>query len=302
MSLFIGVNKLNILDLIKLEKSAVSLLLKSRIPRTLSIIFTGIGMSISGLIMQQLSRNKFVSPSTAATLDSAKLGVLIAMLLFASSSIFYRMLVAFIVALLGTFLFMRYISKLKAKNMLLIPLLGIILGTVIDALTTFIAYKFDVIQTLNAYMVGNFSLIIQGRYEMLYIIIPLVIIAYLYAYKFSVAGMGEDFSKNLGLNYQKIVFIGLIIVSLVSASVLVTVGSIPYLGLIIPNIVTLYKGDLLKKNILDTALFGSIFLLFSDIFGRVIIFPYEIPIGLTIGVLGSLIFIVMLVRKTVYGK
>ena len=259
-------------------------------------------MSISGLIMQQLSRNKFVSPSTAATLDSAKFGVLLSMLLFVSSSIFVRMIVAFVIALLGTFLFMRYIAKLKAKNMLLIPLLGIVLGTVIDALTTFIAYRFDVIQTLNAYMVGNFSLIIEGRYEMLYIIIPLVILAYLYAYKFSVAGMGEDFSKNLGLSYKRIVVIGLIIVSLVTSSVLVTVGSIPFLGLIVPNIVSLYKGDFLKKNLTDTALFGSILLLFADIFGRLIIYPYEIPIGLTIGVLGSLIFIILLVRKTVYGR
>src|SRR5690606_15182259 len=104
-----------------------------------SIIFTGIGMSISGLIMQQLSRNKFVSPSTAATLDSAKFGVLISMILFVGASIFVRMAIAFTIALLGTFLFMRFVGKIKAKNMLLIPLIGIVLGTIIDALTTFIA-------------------------------------------------------------------------------------------------------------------------------------------------------------------
>src|SRR5690606_21623673 len=155
---------------------------------------------------------------------------------------------------------------------------------------------------LNAYMVGDFSLIIQGRYEMLYIIVPLVVLAYIYAYRFSVAGMGEDFSKNLGLSYKQIMTIGLVIVCLVTASILVTVGSIPFLGLIVPNIVTLYRGDLLKKNLTDTALFGSILLLFADIFGRLIIYPYEIPIGLTIGVIGSLIFIILLVRKTVYGK
>lgn len=302
LSLFIGVRSFGLIDIIRLEAEALTLLFKSRFPRTISIIFAGVGMSISGLIMQQLSRNKFVSPSTAATLDSAKLGVLIAMILFVSSSIFTRLIVAFIVSMAGTFLFMRFTSKIKAKNMLLIPLIGIILGTVIDSITTFIAYRFDLIQTLNSYMVGDFSLIIAGRYEMLYLVIPLVILAYIYAYRFSVAGMGEDFSKNLGLSYKKVVNVGLIIVSLVSASVLVTVGSIPFLGLIVPNIVVLYRGDLLKKNITDTALFGAIFLLFADIFGRVIIYPYEIPIGLTIGVLGSIIFTILLVRKTVYGK
>ncbi|MFA7436244.1 MAG: iron chelate uptake ABC transporter family permease subunit, partial [Bacilli bacterium] len=165
LSLFIGVRSFGLIDIIRLEAEALTLLFKSRFPRTISIIFAGVGMSISGLIMQQLSRNKFVSPSTAATLDSAKLGVLIAMILFVSSSIFTRLIVAFIVSMVGTFLFMRFTSKIKAKNMLLIPLIGIILGTVIDSITTFIAYRFDLIQTLNSYMVGDFSLIIAGRYE-----------------------------------------------------------------------------------------------------------------------------------------
>lgn len=293
---------MRLVDIFNLKEEALSLLTKSRFPRTISIVFTGIGMSISGLIMQQLSRNKFISPSTASTLDSAKLGVLLSMVLFTGSSIFVRMGVAFFIALLGTFVFMRYVSKIKAKNMLLIPLIGIVLGTVIDSVTTFLAYRFDLIQTLNSYMVGDFSLVIEGRYEMLFIVVPLVILAYLYAYKFSVAGMGEDFSRNLGLNYKQVVIIGLVIVSLVTASVLVTVGSVPFLGLIVPNIVVLYKGDLLKKNITDTAIFGASLLLISDIFGRLIIFPYEIPIGLTLGVLGSIIFIFLLVRKTVYGK
>ena len=302
LSLFIGVRSFGIIDIFKLDEQALTLLFKSRFPRTISIVFAGIGMSISGLIMQQLSHNKFVSPSTAATIDSAKLGILISMIVFVGSSIFTRLIVAFLVSLLGTFLFLRFTSKIKVKNMLLIPLIGIILGTVINSITTFIAYRFDLIQTLNSYMVGDFSLIIAGRYEMLYIVVPLVVIAYIYAYRFSLVGMGEDFSKNLGLSYKKIVNIGLVIISLVSASVLVTVGSIPFLGLIVPNIVVLYRGDFLKKNITDTAIFGAIFLLFADIFGRVIIYPYEVPIGLTIGVLGSIIFSILLVRKAAYDK
>ncbi len=301
-SILIGVGNLDFKSLVSLDETALLLLFKSRIPRTISIIFTGVGMSVSGIIMQQLSRNKFVSPSTAATLDSAKFGVLIAMLLFVGSSIFVKMAISFVVALVGTFLFMRFVGKIKAKNILLIPLIGIVFGTIIDALTTFIAYRYNVIQSLSSYFVGDFSLIIEGRYEMLYLIVPLVIIAYIYAYRFSLAGMGEDFSKNLGLSYKKTVVIGLVIVALMTSSVLVTVGSIPFLGLIVPNIVTMYRGDMLKKNLIDTALFGSIFLLFTDIIGRVIIYPYEVPIGLTIGVLGSVIFIILLVRKTVYGK
>lgn len=302
ISTVIGVRDLSFKDIITLQDEAWQIIRVSRIPRTLSIIFAGFGMSLAGLIMQQLSRNKFVSPSTAATLDSAKFGVLLSMIFFSGAGIFFRLGFSFIIAMIGTFIFMQIIGKIKGKNMLLIPLIGIILGNVINAITTFLAYRMDVIQTLNAYMIGDFSLVIQGRYEMLYLIVPLVVLTFGFAYKFSIASMGEDFSKNLGLNYKQVVWIGLILVSMITASILVTIGSIPFLGLIVPNIVVLYNGDLLQKNILQTALFGSVILLVADIVGRVIIYPYEIPIGLTIGVLGSLVFMILLIRKTIYGK
>ena len=257
-------------------------------------------MSISGLIMQQISRNKFVSPSTAATIDSAKLGVLVSMIFFTSASIFQRMMLSFVFSLLGTFLFMYLLRKIKFKNIIFVPLLGILLGNLIDSITTFFAYRHNLIQTLTAWMIGDFSLIIKGRYELLYLTIPLVIVAVLYANKFTIAGMGEDFSKNLGLNYNRVINIGLIIVSLVTASVLVTVGSIPFLGLIVPNIVSIYKGDNVSKTIWETALFGAILLLICDIIGRLIIFPYEISIGLTVGVVGSVIFLTLLLRRVKY--
>lgn len=144
-------------------------------------------------------------------------------------------------------------------------------------------------------------MIMSGNYEVIYISIPIMLIAFFYANKFTIAGMGEDFSKNLGLNYRQVVNIGLVIVALVTSSVVLTVGVIPFLGLIIPNIVTIYQGDHLKKTLLHTALLGAIFVLFCDIVGRTIIYPYEIPISLTVGVIGSAIFIYLLLRRKKYG-
>ncbi|HZG71690.1 MAG TPA: iron chelate uptake ABC transporter family permease subunit, partial [Chondromyces sp.] len=139
-----------------------------------------------------------------------------------------------------------------------------------------------------------------GRYELLYISIPLLIIAYVYANRFTLAGMGEEFAINLGLNYRRVVNIGLIIVALSSTLVVLTVGMIPFLGLIVPNIVSIYQGDNLKNNLSHTALLGAVFVLVCDIIGRIIIYPYEIPIGLTIGVIGSGIFIYLLLRRKAY--
>ncbi|QNO15454.1 ABC transporter permease [Alkalicella caledoniensis] len=295
-SLFIGVKNISFWDIIRLESEQVQIILVSRLPRLISIIVAGINMSMSGLIMQQLTRNKFVSPTTAATVDSARLGILVSLLLFSAAGTFTKMLVSFAFALAGTFLFLKIMKKIKFKNKIFIPLVGIMLGNIIDSITTFFAYRYDLIQNISSWLQGDFSMVIRGRYELLYLSIPLVVIAFLYANQFTVAGMGEDFSSNLGLNYNKVVNIGLVIVALSTSLVVITVGRMPFLGLIIPNIVTIYQGDNLKKNLVPTALLGAVFLLFCDILGRIIIYPYEISIGLSVGVIGSFLFLYLLLR------
>ncbi|MFA9556590.1 ABC transporter permease [Evansella sp. AB-rgal1] len=300
-SLFVGVSNISPLDIFNLTDEQKQILLISRFPRLISIIIAGVSMSICGLIMQQLTRNKFVSPTTAGTMDSARLGILVSLLLFSSATPLQKMIVAFVFALTGTLIFMKILDKIKFKDTIFIPLVGLMFGNIVGSITTFFAYRHDLIQNIGAWLQGNFALMMSGRYEMLYISMPLVVIAYIFANKFTIAGMGEEFSVNLGLNYKQVVNIGLIIVALMTSVVVLTVGIIPFLGLIIPNIVTIFKGDNLRRNLPYTALLGAIFVLICDIVGRVIIFPYEIPIGLTVGVIGSGIFLYMLLRRNHHG-
>lgn len=295
-SLLIGVSDVSLIDLFNLSNEGLNIMLLTRLPRLVSIIVAGVGMSISGLIMQQISRNKFVSPTTATTVDSAKLGVLVALIIFSDASPVNKMLIAFAFSMAGTFLFMYVLRRIKFKNIVFVPLVGLVLGSIIDSISTYMAYSFDLIQNVNTWLMGDFSMIIKGRYELLYISIPLIIVAYIYANKFTIVGMGEEFSINLGLNYDQILNIGIGIVAMITSLVLITVGRIPFLGLIIPNIVTIFMGDNMKKNIIPTALFGAIFLLLSDILGRLIIYPYEVSISLIVGVIGSLIFLLLLKR------
>ena len=280
-----------------LMNDEVNILLLSRVTRVIAVILAGMGMSIAGVIMQQLSRNKFAAPTTATTVDAAKFGVVISLILFPASGSLVRMVTAFAAALLGTLLFMTILQSLKQKNTIFVPLIGIMLGSVIDAVTTVIAYRYDLVQNISTWMMGNFSMVIKGRYELLYLSIPLLVVAYLYAQQFTIAGMGEDFATNLALNYHLVVNTGVAIVALITALVIITVGRIPFLGLVVPNIVALYKGDNLRNTIITTALFGAVFLLVCDIFSRIMIYPYEIPIGLTVGVVGSIIFLYLVVRR-----
>lgn len=300
-SIFIGVKNITPLDLLNLTDDQVQILLISRLPRLISLIIAGVSMSVIGLIMQQLTRNKFVSPTTAGTMDSARLGVLVALILFGSATPLQKMVVACIFALAGTFIFMKILDRIKYKDVIFVPLVGLMFGSIVSSITTFFAYRYDLIQNISSWLQGNFSMVMKGRYELLYISIPLVILAYLYANRFTIAGMGEEFAVNLGLNYKQIVNIGLVLVALVSSVVLLTVGMIPFLGLIIPNIVTIYQGDHLKKNLSHTALLGAVFVIACDVLGRVIIYPYEVPIGLTVGVIGSGIFLYLLLRRKRYA-
>ncbi|MDN5708361.1 MAG: ABC transporter permease [Planococcus sp. (in: firmicutes)] len=301
ISLFVGVSSISPLDLLDFQSEETQIFLVSRFPRLVAILLAGAGMSMAGLIMQQLSRNKFVSPTTAGTLDATRLGILVSMLLFANASMIEKMAVAFLFALAGTFLFMQILNRIKFKDAIFIPLIGLMFGNILSSITTFFAYRADVIQNMSAWLQGDFSMVMKGSYELLYISVPVFIIAYMYANRFTVAGMGEDFSKNLGLKYRSVVNIGLTLVALITATVVLTVGMIPFLGLIIPNIVSIFKGDHLQKTLPHTAMLGAIFLLVCDILGRILIYPYEITISLMVGVIGSFIFLIMLFRRKAYA-
>ncbi len=297
ISLFIGVSNISITDILAGDSHKMKIILISRLPRLISIIIAGMGLSISGLIMQQISRNKFTSPTTAGTMDSAKMGLMFAMLFMPKAGVISKAVFSFIFALIGSLIFMTILKKLKVKNIIFVPLVGMMFGNLVSSITSFISYYKDMNQSLNAWFQGSFSTVMKGNYELLYLCIPAIILAFIYANKFTIAGMGESFATNLGLNHARVVNIGLILVSAVSALTLVMVGNIPFLGLIIPNLVSITKGDNLKNSLVETCLFGGSFVLLCDIIGRVIIAPYEVSIGLTVGVIGSAMFLYLVMRR-----
>ncbi|GGH72488.1 putative ABC transporter permease protein YclN [Compostibacillus humi] len=302
ISLFVGAIDIRPSDLLDWGSDETQIFLISRVPRLLAIIMAGAGMSIAGLIMQSLSRNKFVSPTTAGTLDAAKLGIILSMLFFTNATYIQQIIFCFIFTLIGTLVFMQILDRIKFKDAIFVPLIGIMYGNILSAITTFLGYEANILQNISSWLMGSFTLVISGRYELLYVSIPAIILAYLYANKFTVAGMGEDFAKNLGLSYRFVLNLGLTLVAIISTSVVLTVGVIPFLGLIVPNIVSLYLGDNLRKTIPHTMILGIVFLLICDIAGRIIIHPYEIPVNITVAVIGSVIFLTMLFRGRAYAK
>ncbi|NOH81090.1 ABC transporter permease [Vibrio sp. RE86] len=291
-SLFVGVGQLSFSSLIEGDEPSWHLMYTSRIPRLVAVLLAGAGLSIAGLIMQQISQNRFASPSTSGTIECAMFGYVISLVLFGSEQLW----LIFASAMGGTLLFVQFINRIQFKNAIFVPLIGIIFGNVVDSLATFVAYKYDALQNLSSWTVANFANLLQGDYELLYIAIPVAIFSYLYAARISAVGLGKDFATNLGLNYQQVLIIGVLLVSVMSASVVMIVGMLPFLGLIVPNLVSRFFGDNLRKNIPITAILGALIVLCCDLAGRLIIFPYEIPISTIISILGGSVFIFFILK------
>ncbi|WP_072396812.1 iron chelate uptake ABC transporter family permease subunit [Hyphomicrobium sp. CS1GBMeth3] len=298
-SMFVGVSDVSLSSLWQSgwNDEQIQILLESRVPRTLALILAGSAMAVSGTILQMLVRNRFAEPSTVGTAEAAKFGFLITLILIPDAAISVRLAAATAFALLVTALFLRILRQLSLQSALVVPLVGILLGGVINAAATFLAYRFDLMQSLAAWSSGDFSMILRGRYELLWLAFALTAIAYAFADRFTVAGLGEDFTTNLGLNYRGVVTLGLVIVSIVTAVVIVTVGMIPFLGLVVPNLVSLMLGDNVRRALPWVALLGAGLVLSCDIAGRILNAPYEVPVGTTLGIIASALFLYLLLRK-----
>ena len=296
VSLFTGVKDIAIGELFQ-DNEKLFVFVISRIPRTLALVLTGAGLSVAGFVMQQLSQNKFVSPTTTGALSAAKMGVLFAMIFIPGAPLLSKMIFATVFTFLSSTVFMLFVGQIRERSAIIIPLVGIMFGNIIEAVSTFFAYKNNIVQSTQEWLLGDFSSVMQGQYEAIYLILPVVLFIYFYAERFTIAGMGDSFARNLGLSYAVIVNIGLLLIALVVSASVVTVGAIPFLGLVIPNIISLLAGDNLRRTLPYTAFFGAAFLLVCDILGRILIFPYEIPIGMMVGIIGGIIFLVLIIKK-----
>ncbi len=298
-SLFVGVSDVTPATLLAggPDSQAARVFVISRIPRTLALILAGVSMSIAGLLMQLMIRDRFVEPSTAGTVDSASLGLLVVTLMAPATPVFGKMLVAAAFAGAGTVLFLKLLERAPLRDVVMVPLIGIMFGGVIGAATALIAYRYDLLQMLTAWRMGDFSGVLRGRYELLWIGFAMAAIAWFAADRFTVAGMGRDFATNLGLNHGRVLALGVTIVALVTAVVVATVGMIPFLGLVVPNVVSLMIGDNMRRAVPWVAVLGAGFVLACDILGRIIRAPYEIPIGTVVGVVGAGLFLWLLLRK-----
>lgn len=269
----------------------------SRLPRTLAVMLTGAALAVAGVVMQQLVRNRFVEPGTTGTGESAALGLLAVTLLKPGAALWVKMLAASAGGLLGTALFLWMIRRLPPQEVLLVPLAGLVWSGVLGAVVLHIGWQTDLLQLVGIWlMTGEFSGVIAGRYELLWVAGLAAALALVAADRFAILGLGDATARGLGLNPAAVMRLGLVVVAVVTALVMATVGMVPFVGLVVPNIVSRLMGDNLRASLPVTALGGAALLLACDILGRLVIFPYEVPVGSVLGVLGAALFLWLLWR------
>lgn len=296
-SIFVGASSASLSDFIADEGVARTIFLQSRLPRSIAIILAGSSIAVAGTIMQALTQNRFVSPSTAGTTESAILGVTVVSVVFPTADVGYKMLFATTFALGGTLLFVSLIQRLRSRDIIVVPLIGIMLGAVVQSIAWFIALRANLLQSLYAWVVGDFSGTIAGRYELLFAVGVATVIAYAFADRFTLAGVGRDFSINVGLNYDRTIVGGMTLVSLIAGTTVVVVGAVPFWGLIVPNLASALVGDNQRRLLPIVATVGAAGLLCSDILARTIRYPAEVPVGTIVGVIGGFTFLVILLRS-----
>ncbi|HQD21863.1 MAG TPA: iron chelate uptake ABC transporter family permease subunit [Arachnia sp.] len=269
----------------------------TRVPRTIALVLSGAVMAMSGLVMQLLTQNRFVEPTTTGTTEWAGLGLLAVMIFFPTSGLMTKMVVAVAFSFVGTMIFFMFIRRVSLKASLVVPIIGIMLGAVVGAISTFLALQFDALQNLGVWFAGSFTSVIRGQYEPLWVVLIVVIAVFIVADRFTVAGLGEDIATNVGLNYRRVMLLGTGLIAIATGVVTVVVGNLPFLGLIVPNIVSMVRGDDLRSNLPWVALLGIAIVTVCDIIGRVIIMPFEVPVSLILGVVGAAVFIALLLRQ-----
>lgn len=291
ISLFVGVYD------IRGQEDGMQMFFITRVPRTAALMLTGAAMSMAGLVMQLITQNRLVEPTTTGTIEWAGMGLLAVYLFFPAPTLVLRMTGAIIFSFAGTMIFFLFLRRVRLRSSLIVPIIGLMLGAVISAVSTFIGLLFQMTQNIENWFVGSFAPIQVGRYEYLWIIILLTVIIFIYANRLTLAGLGEDVATSLGVNYNRIVLMGTGLISVAVGIVAAVIGNLPFLGLIVPNIVSMIRGDDLRSNLPWVCVMGMGTIMACDIISRTIIMPFEVPVSLILGTVGSAVFIVLLLRQ-----
>ena len=275
-----------------------SIIVNLRLPRTIMAAFVGMGLSLSGLLYQETFRNKLVSPDLLGVSTGASVGAAIAIVLGLSSA--FISIFAFLMGLLTVFVTVMISKLFRNGSSTILLLSGIIVGGFMSAILSLIKYMSGDITTLASityWLMGSFESANMSRdYILMGVVVVCIIILLLISHPINLVNQGKAEAQTKGINYN--FYRGLIIVlsTVLTAISVCFCGTVSWIGLVIPHIVRLIAGRDAKRTIPLCITFGATFMILVDILSRTFT-DSEIPLSAVTGLLGTVIFVIILIIK-----
>jgi iron complex transport system permease protein len=269
-----------------------------RIPRALSVLFTGGILGVTGAMIQGVTRNPIAEPSILGVSQGATLVIAIFYALGITISTRNVMIASFIGALITGLIVLAFISK-KANNNSIAKILlaGTALSTFFISLTTIVGLLSNQSQMIGFWVSGGFRNAGWADFKLVFFVGVIgLIIAILLSAKINILNLGDDVAIGLGENPEKIRFATLMVMIPMCAAAVAVGKNIAFVGLIVPQIVRKILGEDYRKNIPCSFLVGAVLLTYADIAARMLLDPYETPIGVFTALIG-IPFFISLVRK-----
>ena len=268
-----------------------------RLPRLLGALVAGVGLSVSGFLLQTVTGNPMAGPSLVGVNAGAGFAVIFT-LSFLPYTVYTIPISAFLGAFLTTVLIVALSSRMGMGKGTLV-LTGLAIGAVLSAGISLLSLlDTDVLASYQAFSVGSLAAV---RAEALWVPAGLVLLAFLFALSLAspldVLRLGEPMAALLGIRVQALSLLVMVLSSVLAASAVSFVGLLGFVGLMAPHIAAFFVGSKTRVRLLATALMGSILVVAADFLGRIVLAPGEMPVGVLMSLLGAPFFLFLLFRK-----
>ena len=294
------------------DVKSIAVVKKLRLPRVITGLLAGAGLSVAGCIMQNNLRNPLASPSTLGISNAAAFGANVAIILLGAGSVlntglgvvqisnpYMVTIVAFLCSIFSTFLIIS-LSKLKKFSSESIVLAGVALSSLFSAGTMIIQYFAKDTVQVAAVIFWTFGDLGRATWKEIWILALLLVfsLGYFIYHRWDYNAMdgGEDIAKSLGVKVEKIRLGGMFVASLITAVTVSFLGVIGFIGLVSPHIAKRIIGTDQRYLIPTSAIMGSFILLTSDTLSRVLLSPKTLPVGAVTSFLGAPLFLYLLIK------
>ena len=284
------------------------IILNYRLPKAIVAILIGVGLSISGLLMQTLFRNPLAGPYVLGLSSGASLGVAVvilgASLLPISLSEFFLSSFGIIIASsLGSFIVLVSVLVIakRLRDTMAILIVGLMFGSLTSAIVGSLTYfsSAEQLQKFTFWSLGNLGNLTWNSIAILCFCVVLGLVLSVFSIKpLNALLLGENYARSLGINYKKTKYIILFATSILAGSITAFVGPIAFIGLAVPHIAKLvFQTSNHKILFWSTLLFGAIIMLICDSITQVPGTEITLPINAITSIFGAPIVIWLLVRK-----